>query len=97
MKFRILLFTTLASSVATMALAQETEKSILPAKFSYFTGGFALLFIAVFLFSFCFKMVRNLKTRKESIKQMMNHSLRLAFIIALLMIIVLYFFLSNGQ
>lgn len=97
MKYRLPLSILIASFVTTAASAQDAERTTIPPKFSYFTGGFALLFFAVFLFAFCFKMVRNLKTQKESGKQMMYSSLRLAFITALLLIIGIYFFLSNGN
>lgn len=96
MKYRLPFFIILASSIVTVAHAQDAENTSIPPKFSYFTGGFALLFFAVFLFSFCFKMVRNLKTQKDTGKQMILSSLKTAFLAALILIIGIYIYLNSG-
>lgn len=96
MKYRLPLSLIIASFVTTVASAQDAERTTLPPKFSYFTGGFALLFFAVFLFSFCFKMVRNLKTQKDTGKQMVLSSLKTAFLAALILIIGIYIYLNSG-
>lgn len=96
MKYRLPFFIILASSLVTVAHAQDVERTTIPPKFSYFTGGFALLFFAVFLFSFSFKMVRNLKTQSDTGKQILISSIKTAFLAALTLIIGIYIYLNSG-
>lgn len=96
MKYRRPFSIIIANFVTTVASAKDADSTIIPPKFSYFTGGFALLFFAVFLFSFCFKMIRNLKTQKDTGKQMLISSLKTAFLAALILIIGIYIYLNSG-
>lgn len=95
MKYRIPLYILISGTISNPAYAQGSDKTDLSAKFSYFTAGFALLFFAVFLFTFCFKTLRNQKTQEKSSKQIAWSSLRIALLSALLLIIGIYVFLNS--
>lgn len=84
-----------ASLSSVIAFAQGTEYALGAAMFSYFTAGFALLFIAVFAFSFIIKTIVQQKAPQRTTKQIVYSSLRLAFIIAVVLILGIYLFLTN--
>lgn len=80
--------------IPASALAQGTEQILGAAMLSYFAGGFALLFIAVFAFSYTIKSILNSRSQQWTNKQILKSSLRLALVIALIMIIGIYLFLK---
>jgi hypothetical protein len=94
MKPKFLFFVILTTTFFNTAFAQGTEAVLEAAMLSYFTGGFALLFIATFLFSFAIKTIINQKTKKNTSKEIVFSSLRIAFATALALIFVIYLFLS---
>ncbi len=80
--------------IPASALAQGTEQILEAAMLSYFAGGFALLFTAVFAFSFTIKSILNSRNHQWTNKQILKSSLRLALLIALVMIVGIYLFLK---
>jgi hypothetical protein len=76
------------------ALAQGTEHTMQAALISYFAGGFALLFCAVFAFSYTIKSIINSRSQQWTNKQILKSSLRWALIIALIMVVGIYLFLQ---
>jgi hypothetical protein len=95
MKQKWLVMFAAASSCWNSAKAQGTEKAIGAAMFSYFTAGFALLFFAAFAFSFIIKTIINQKSPKWSRRQVLYSSLRIGLITAVVLIILIYLFLSS--
>ena len=78
------------------AQAQVLRSAWTSGKFSYFSAGFIILFIAVFVFSYCFKTIVNQKNQNRSAKQILRSSLILAFVIALILILSIYLFLISS-
>ena len=76
------------------ALAQGTEQTMQAALLSYFAGGFALLFTAVFAFSYTIKSILNSRTQQWTNKQILKSSLRWALIMALTLVVGIYLFLQ---
>ena len=76
------------------SLAQGTEQILQAALLSYFAGGFALLFTAVFAFSYTIKSILNSRSQQWTNKQILKSSLRWALIIALIMVVGIYLFLQ---
>ena len=87
-------FIAILALIPTSALAQGTEQILGTAMLSYFAGGFALLFTAVFAFSYTIKSILNSRTQQWTNKQILKSSLRLAFLIALVLIVGVYLFLK---
>ena len=75
------------------ALAQGTEQIMQAALISYFAGGFALLFCAVFAFSYTIKSILNSRSQQWTNKQILKSSLLWALIIALVLVVGIYLFL----
>jgi NADH:ubiquinone oxidoreductase subunit 5 (subunit L)/multisubunit Na+/H+ antiporter MnhA subunit len=82
-----------AAKAGLRALAQGTEHTMQAALISYFAGGFALLFCAVFAFSYTIKSILNSKSQQWTNKQILKSSLRWALIIALILVVGIYLIL----
>lgn len=89
-----ILFIALLALLPARALAQGTEPILGTAMLSYFAGGFALLFTAVFAFSYTIKSILNSRSQQWTNKQILKSSLRLALLVALVMVVGIYFFLQ---
>jgi hypothetical protein len=90
-KISIILYLAL---IPLRSLAQGTEQILQAALLSYFAGGFALLFTAVFAFSYTIKSILNSRSQQWTNKQILKSSLRWALIIALIMVVGIYLFLQ---
>ena len=95
MKFLFATVTLLSSIQSDSKEAQVISSAWSSGRISYFTAGFAILFTAVFLFSYCFKTIINQKQQHQSSKQILRSSIFLALAVALGLIIVLYLFLNS--
>lgn len=62
---------------------------------SAFLAGFAILFLAVFGFSFAVRSIINTRTRQHSPKHILRSSLWLALAVAFVGTLVFYFVLAN--
>lgn len=83
------------TTITSKAIAQGNEKALNSSYLSYFTAGFGLIFVAIFAFTFIFRLVANQRHKNKSTKQLFNASLRLALILSLVIIIALFMFLNS--
>ena len=87
-------FIAILALIPASALAQGTEAVLGTAMLSYFAGGFALLFTAVFAFSYTIKSILNSRSQQWTNKQILKSSLQLALVIGFVMIVGIYLFLQ---
>lgn len=91
---RILSFFSVLLLCTYPAAAQDHNKEAMFSIYAGLAGGFLLLFTAVFLFCFLMFMLRNQKHGQWTQKQIAKKSLRLAFLLSIAVLLLVYAVMS---